>query len=61
MMISEKSERKLKRAVAWMITWKAFIDAGEDPHACGEIVDEELAKIGMEGDWQKEECLNGRR
>jgi len=57
-MITEKSERILKRAVAWLITWKAFIDAEEDSGACDQIIEETLAKLD---DWQTDEALNGRR
>ena len=57
-MITEKSERILKRAVAWLMTWQAFNDAGEDSGDCDEIINETLAEIDG---WIVDECKEGRR
>ena len=57
-MITDKSERILKRAVAWLMTWQAFNEAGEDSGDCDEIINETLAEIDG---WTVDECKDGRR
>ena len=65
--ITEKSVNILRRAVSYLYTLKAYEDLKDptltDKHAqetLENLAMEQIAKLDKE-EWQKEECLDGRR
>ena len=66
-MITEKAKNILKRAVSYLYTLKAYDDL-KDPTLTDKQAQETLENLAMEQiarldveNWQKEECLDGRR
>lgn len=62
-MITEKSKNRLRRAVAWAITWKGYLDAKlattEEAEHVWSMALHEIDQLSDE--WQVTECLDGRR
>lgn len=65
-MITEKSKNILRRAVAWLMIWKGYVEESpsladtEPAENVWNMARNEIGRLDKE-DWQKEECLNGRR